>query len=603
MNIKEIYIPELSQKVKVIVMSKAEIKKELTRLSSNISEQEYIAWVLEIFIPSVNYTMGAILDLAEIEGTPIINKIKKNIYNKVLKLNPLLNPTNLYIEINNTLTLTKGNHPLIKSKAWLHTEGTALLQLFDLDKYFAISEQARGLDHYIEIESWALLEGMQVKVRVFAKSLKRALVLGWDVKTDDEVKYNIVSSCIDSFHQICKYIEQHPDYSYLPVNKILHTLYGLAIKKNKFLDLTSKQIQNINKTTQQYREGAASIDTFPNRKIKNSLSKINKKTILNLEDTVLKQLFGQDNAVKGICNAIKRAYLGLKLKNKPIGAFLLYGPTSTGKTELAKILATELTNSTAGLVSIPCGTAVQGDHSIHTLIGAPPGYVGYEDSGVLAKALKTGKFKIILFDEVDKASSRLFDLVLEMLEEGRIMTADGEILDVSECLILFTSNIGQREADMATKSAGFEPNDIATEKTHILVKEYEKAVNNKLKPEFLARLNGKFYFKNLDEDELVLAAKVHLDRYAEQWKNKFILKVDESVYPSIIKNCKNKLNKKFHARDIKYYIDIEIVQKLGDFIIEQNLDFKKINSVVLKRQTLTDTHNPIEFIFEIIKKN
>jgi ATP-dependent Clp protease ATP-binding subunit ClpA len=351
-------------------------------------------------------------------------------------------------------------------------------------------------------------------------------------------------------------------------------LYDLSIKYNPFLEVTIKEVSKLNKNLKQFKKGTASEEEESlgkASKARTRLSKVPKEEVLNLETNVLESLFGQDEAVREVCNSVKRAYSGLKLNKKPVGAFLFYGPTSTGKTELAKVLAKLLTKSeTEGLVKIACNS-LQTDHSINTLIGAPPSYVGYEDRGLLYSSYKKSNFKVLLFDEIDKATPRIFDLLLEMLEEGRILIADGSVIDLTKSIILMTSNIGQKEANNALNVAGFQTEDIKDEeRSKVLESQYKKILKDRLKPEFLARLNGTFYFKELSEENLLKTVKLQFRRYSESWKKKFKLEVEEEVHVYVLDKCKEKFGKNFHARTIRDFIDIEIIQKIGDLVIAES---------------------------------
>jgi DNA polymerase III delta prime subunit len=600
MDVKVVFVRELAQKIKILVGTKQEISNELRALTSNISELSYKSWVLDTFIPGINNIFNYIVEATADQSSEEAQILKEVLYAKVLHLNEYLDPDNIYVGVGNTLTLSKSNKiKLTECETWSVAEDSSNLMVlnFDLHEYFELSDQARSFDHNLEVEHWDLFD-LLIKIRSFSKSLRNTLVFGQDPKTEDDVKYFVVATCIDSFHHVYKYILQHPEVEHVPFHKIIYSLYEMAIKHNPFLDLKIRDIKRINKTTKQFRAGSKDEEGVEKQqKGRTRLAKVPKKEIVGLEEGVLNNIFGQDQAVVNVCNSIKRAYFGLNLRNKPIGAFLFYGPTSTGKTELAKVLATQLVkNKSMGLVHIPCNT-LQAAHSGHTLIGAPPGYVGYEEQGLLAKAFNgESKFKIILFDEIDKAHPTLIDLLLEMLEEGQILGADGTVVDVKECVIIFTSNIGQQEANKSLKTAGFEIEELADEERKTKLRsQYYKSVEESLKPEFLARLNGKYLFEELSLENLTKTAELHLRKYQEDWKRRLKLETTEEIPSLIISKCRKKFGRRFHARDIKNYIDLEIIQKLGDFIIEQDVDLKKV-------EKLTLTSDESGFIFDILKK-
>lgn len=578
MEVKIVFVRSLSQKVKILKGTRQELTKELVGVASDVSELGYKSWILENFIPGINIVFENILIKADDKGTAEVQKLKDTLYKHVLTVNPLLTPEDLYIDSSNNITITKQDIKLIDLDTWKIKEDPSSLMVVDLHQYFDLSDQAREHDHYLETEYWELLD-MGIKVRVFSKNLKNTLMFGVDPKTEDDVKFYVVAVCIDSFYHIYQYISNTIDVSHIPFSEIVYSLYDIAIAHNPFLDLKIKDIKRINKNLHQFRRGTKSgeEDVEVPTSARPRLDKVPKQEILNLENTIKSNIFGQKDAIESVCNAIKRAYLGLKLNKRPIGAFLFYGPTSTGKTELAKTLARELIKSeTDGLVKIACNT-LQTDHTLHTLIGAPPSYVGYDDKGLLFKSFKKSKFKILLFDEIDKATDKLFDLLLEILEEGKVLVADGTVLDLTEAIIIMTSNIGQQEANNALNTAGFEIEDNKdSERKKILEGQYNKILKEKLKPEFLARLNGAYYFKELSEEELLKTAELHLNRYTQGWNKKVQLIVNEEVYKLILSKCKEQYKDKFHARNIRDFIDMEIIQKLGDYVINSN---KRLNSL------------------------
>ena len=597
MEVKVVFVRSLSQNIKILQCSKSELTKELSNVSSIVTELSYKSWALEVFIPGINIVFESIVAKAEEKGTSEVSKLKTLLFNKVIQINPLLEPKNLYVDSANTITFTKGNNvKLIDLDTWKIKEDSSSLMVLDLHQYFDISDQVKGYDHHVETDRLDILD-LGIKVRVFPKSLRDTLVFGFDPKTEDEIKFYIISTCIDSFYQVYQYITQDISNDHISFPNIINALHDISIKHNPFLKLKIKDIKKINKNLHQFKKGTkdAEESQISTTTARQRLDKVPKDEILELDSNILRNIFGQDEAVSAVCNSVKRAYAGLKLNKKPIGTFLFYGPTSTGKTELAKVLAKVLTKSeTDGLVKIACNT-LQTDHTIHTLIGAPPSYVGYEDRGLLHSSFKKGKFKVLLFDEIEKATPKLFDLLLEMLEEGRILIADGSVIDLTETIIIMTSNIGQQEANNSLNTAGFETHKSKeSEREKILENQYKKILKDKLKPEFLARLNGTFYFKELSEDSLLKTVELHLRRYVESWEKKVEVVITDPVYKLVLNNCKKEMGKRFHARNLRDYIDREIVQKLGDCLITLNADLKKLERIEIRV-------SKGEFVFNLIK--
>ncbi len=210
--------------------------------------------------------------------------------------------------------------------------------------------------------------------------------------------------------------------------------------------------------------------------------------LINLDEILKKRIVGQDNAIQAISSVIKRSRTGINDPNKPIGSFLFLGPTGVGKTEIAKTLSDYLFKDEKELITIDMSEYTE-KHSISKLIGAPPGYVGFEESGRLTKAVKDRPFKVILFDEIEKANSEIFNVFLQLLDEGRIVDGQGNSVDFKNTIIILTSNIG---------SEIILDNNYTKERD---IKVLEQ-VKNHFKPEFLNRLDEIIVFNKLEKNNL-----------------------------------------------------------------------------------------------------
>ena len=166
-----------------------------------------------------------------------------------------------------------------------------------------------------------------------------------------------------------------------------------------------------------------------------------KSSLLNLEKILKTKVIGQDKAINAIASVIKRSRTGINNPRKPIGSFLFLGPTGVGKTEIAKTLANHLFNNEKELLTIDMSEFSE-KHSISKLIGAPPGYVGFDDGGRLAKEVRERPFKVILFDEIEKAHPEIFNIFLQILDEGRLVDSKGKFSDFKNTIIILTSNLG-----------------------------------------------------------------------------------------------------------------------------------------------------------------
>jgi ATP-dependent Clp protease ATP-binding subunit ClpC len=226
----------------------------------------------------------------------------------------------------------------------------------------------------------------------------------------------------------------------------------------------------------------------------------------NLQKKVLAELVGQDDAVSKICRSIRKAAVGLNDPERPIGSFLLVGRTGTGKTELAKSISRHLLDGRK-LVRIDCSEYAL-PHETAKLIGAPPGYVGHSEGGVLTSEIEENPRTVVLFDEIEKGHEKLHNMLLQILDDGRLTDSKGTTVDFSQCLILMTSNVGAADYSQATSRLGFDqPESLAqTEFVDITT----QALRNKFKPELLNRLDGILTFKSLDVSDCERIAELQL---------------------------------------------------------------------------------------------
>lgn len=246
---------------------------------------------------------------------------------------------------------------------------------------------------------------------------------------------------------------------------------------------------------------------------------IESEKLKKLENEMQEQVVGQDHALKKVANAIRRSRAGLKDENKPIGSFLFLGPTGVGKTETARALAQSLSNDFNAMIRIDM-SEYQEQHSVARLLGAPPGYVGYDEGGQLTEAVRRKPYSVILFDEVEKAHTQVFNAFLQIFDDGRLTDGKGRVVDFKNTIIILTSNIG---------------NDIYT-KEHNSIKRDQKImdqVRSHFKPEFINRLDSIIIFNPLDESMMKKIVEIQLDEF----KRRLIqqnLKLD--VTPSLIEH-------------------------------------------------------------------
>ena len=338
--------------------------------------------------------------------------------------------------------------------------------------------------------------------------------------------------------------------------------------EQKIKDLSEK-LSEIHKTSTLIREEvteddiAAIISNWTGIPIKKMLQS-EKEKLLELEGLLHESVIGQDEAIKAVSNAIRRNKAGISDLNRPIGSFIFAGPTGVGKTELAKSLAKLLFDDVKAMTRIDMSEYME-KHAIARLIGAPPGYVGYEEGGQLTEAVRRRPYSVILFDEIEKAHPDVFNLLLQLLDDGRLTDSQGRIINFKNCIIIMTSNIGAKLIQ--------DSNDYDNLKEQVF-----QAMGSFFRPEFLNRVDEMIIFHKLSRDNVKEIIEIQLKQLAERIKQRNIkLSYDNEVLDKLVEIG---YDPQFGARPIKRaiqnYIENEIARLLirGDFEENQTIKIK-----------------------------
>jgi len=284
-----------------------------------------------------------------------------------------------------------------------------------------------------------------------------------------------------------------------------------------------------------------------------------REKLIRLDEILHQSVIGQDEAVQKVTDAILRSRAGIKDPNKPIGSFLFLGPTGVGKTELAKTLAGELFDDRDNIIRIDMSEYME-KFSVSRLIGAPPGYVGFEEGGQLTEAVRRKPYSVILFDEIEKAHPEVFNLLLQVLDDGRITDSQGRMVAFHNTVIVLTSNIG---ANAILENID-ENGDLKEEVKEIISSE----LRYKFKPEFLNRLDEIITFKPLKKDEVKKIADLIIKGLNDRLKeNSLSLTVTEKAKDFIVENG---YDAKFGARPLKRFILSTVETMLAKKIIKEN---------------------------------
>ena len=286
------------------------------------------------------------------------------------------------------------------------------------------------------------------------------------------------------------------------INAIAQSKKGSSSYQNKTPTVTEEDIAEI----------VAAWTSIP----VNKLTKSESEKLLQMEETLHGRIIGQDEAVVAVSRAIRRARVGLKSPNRPIASFIFSGPTGVGKTELTKALATYFFGSEDAMVRLDMSEYME-RHTVSKLIGSPPGYVGYNEGGQLTEAVRRRPYTVVLFDEIEKAHPDVFNLMLQIFEDGRLTDSKGRTIDFKNTLLIMTSNVGSKVIEKGGGGLGFE---LSEDQSNSQYNRIKSLVNEELKqyfrPEFLNRLDEIIVFRQLTKDEVAQIAEIMLKEVFER---------------------------------------------------------------------------------------
>ncbi|MFO7628052.1 MAG: ATP-dependent Clp protease ATP-binding subunit [Prochlorococcaceae cyanobacterium] len=316
--------------------------------------------------------------------------------------------------------------------------------------------------------------------------------------------------------------------------------------------------------------------------------------LLNMEETLHQRLIGQDEAVKSVSKAIRRARVGLKNPNRPIASFIFSGPTGVGKTELTKSLAAYFFGSEEAMIRLDMSEYME-RHTVSKLIGSPPGYVGFNEGGQLTEAVRRRPYTVVLFDEIEKAHPDVFNLLLQLLEDGRLTDSKGRTVDFKNTLIIMTSNIGSKVIEKGGGGLGFEFGGGDVEETNY--NRIRSLVNEELKqyfrPEFLNRLDEIIVFRQLSRDEVKEIAEIMLKEVFARMQEKGIgLSVTEAFKERLVEEG---YNPSYGARPLRRAVMRLLEDSLAEEFLSGGLkegdaalvDVDDDKQVVIRKQSAT----------------
>jgi len=393
--------------------------------------------------------------------------------------------------------------------------------------------------------------------------------LHWKNEKDIILKISETKKKIDSMRAEAEIIERKGD----DLAKVAEIRYATIPKLNKEVEGFEKELMNIqNKGQRILKEEIDEEDVAKvvarwtgipvSKMLESELQKLSKAEI-----ELTKKVKGQDDAIKGVANAIRRSRAGINEEKKPIGSFLFVGPTGVGKTELAKALAVFMFNNEGSLIRLDMSEYME-KHSIAKIIGSPPGYIGHDDSGQLTDQVRRKPYSVILFDEIEKAHPEIFNILLQILDDGRLTDSKGRMVNFKNTIIIMTSNLGNEVIKQYsigfTESSSVE--DARANRDSEMKEKIDKILKDHFKLEFLNRIDEIVAFKSLKKSTLCEIVDLELDKVEKRL-------LDKNIKLKIAVKVKKMLADKgyditFGARPLKRIIQNTILDELALEIIE-----------------------------------
>jgi ATP-dependent Clp protease ATP-binding subunit ClpB len=305
-----------------------------------------------------------------------------------------------------------------------------------------------------------------------------------------------------------------------------------------------------------------------------------KAKLLVLEERLHQRVVGQDEAVVAVANAVRRSRSGLQDPNRPIGSFIFCGPTGVGKTELCKALAEVLFDDENAMVRIDMSEFME-KHTVSRLIGAPPGYVGYEEGGMLTEAVRRRPYAVVLLDEIEKAHRDVFNILLQVLDDGRLSDSHGHTVDFTNTIVVMTSNVGSQMIQELFEQGG----DYVEMQKSVL-----DSLQARFLPEFLNRIDDIIVFRPLGRDEIRKIVDLQINRLVKLLEHRgFGLEVAESARAEI---AKRGYDPAFGARPLKRVIQQELQNRLATELLKGEFP---------EGSTIRVDYNGEDFVFEAIR--
>jgi len=593
-KVVEVNLSTLQFKVMIFVIPPKDIEDKLTyftREKGLIPKSLYEDFIIASCVANVNQ----LLQYSQQQGIDMekLREVRQEIIQKSLENNPKLDPTNIVINTNHVLktksgSLKEGEISLTENSYWKHdfyakdkAQNPTENQKLDMSKIQNVKELP-----CIKVQKFWRRLGRYITIKQFEPGSELIILADRSFSTRTSFEQYVVTICVEEVEDLFMQLDRSQLPQRVSSHILIHELYELCRKSNPFLDYDVYKenapesvagtedeavdpFEGVQQQTAQRMEDTLT-ETLQPRKFK-SFREVSKEKLLGLNDAMKKKVIGQSQSVDDLIDAIQRSSVGLKDPEQPIGSFIFTGATGIGKTYTAKILAEELVGTRHGLIAVDC-SEYSADHEYAKLIGAPSGYIGHEHGGYLTNAIKKNPFSVVLFDEIEKASPKVHQLLLQIMDEGRLTDGKGQKVSFRDAIIVMTSNLGVKETQQVEKTIGFGNACSLTDEKRI--KAVKDALKKEFKPEFLNRISCIVNFCSLTKEDYLKIIELELEKLKTYLKlnkteySKLKLKFDASLFEYVYKLG---IDEKFGARPLQRAIEQKISTPLARKLLKESI--------------------------------
>ena len=617
-KVHKAWVEEAEFEILVLEIPKSELNDKLAYLArdkGNVTRSFYEDFVIATCVANINQLLFHVKNQSSSNNTPSLMAVREEVMGHVLRINPLLSPDNLVINRNAVIKLKVGSklkedeRLLTDNKSWNISYYDDALDQQDGDPNLStktppnkgkksLPAELKNIEDlkFEIIKQWWKRINRYVEIKKFKEEDMASILSQRYFHNRSSFETYIVSVCVVDSEDLFIMLDNMGVPNRVAPPILMHEVYGLCKELNPFLTYENAQALTDNLEDDDENNNNTPRRQTPNRmssharqqqtkkkKKKKTFKSVPKEDLLKLADTMKVFVIGQDAAIDQIVEAVQRASVGLKDPVKPIGSFLFAGRTGIGKTLTTKVLADELIKDRNNLITIDC-SEYSADHEYAKLIGAPSGYVGHEQGGILTNAVIEDPFSVVVFDEIEKASHKVHELMLQILEEGRLTDGRGNKVSFKDTVIIMTSNIGVSEIEEVKKTIGFGDVSVLTEEKK--TKAIDKAIKKKFKPEFLNRIDSTVHFVSLTKNDYMRIIDIELYKLNEnlrtndtEFKN-LKLNFDKKVKSYVFKHG---IDENFGARPLKRCIEREISTLLAARLLRGDIGSDASVDVTIRR--------------------